>query len=187
MKAWKTIRQDVVFDASPYLKVLKQRVELPNGALIEDFYQVELRHFVVVVPLLPDGKIITITQYKHGLGRSSLTFPAGFVEENEKPEAAAARELLEETGFKVGQLVHLGEFVDNGNQRGCVGNYYVAKDCVQISQPNSGDLEEMEVVALEEREIDRALEHGGIGIIHHASVWALAKLRGLMPTYYQSN
>ncbi|MEO0544145.1 MAG: NUDIX hydrolase [Pseudomonadota bacterium] len=177
MKPWKTIRQTTTYEASPYLRVFRQEVELPNGQQIDDFYQVHLRPFVIVVPLLPNGKILTIHQYKHGLGRVSLTFPAGFVDEGEMPRDAAGRELLEETGYSVGSMIHLGEFVDNGNQRGSVGNYYLATDCIQTAQPNSGDLEEMEINLLGGEEIDRAVSAGEIGIIHHASAWMLARTR----------
>ena len=53
---------------------------------------------------------------------------------------AVRRELLEETGYKAGSLTHLGEFVDNGNQRGCIGNFFIAHHCDQIAEPDSGDL-----------------------------------------------
>ena len=181
MKRWKTIDQSVVFDASPFLKVVKQKVELPNGVEIDDFYQVHLRHFVMVIPVLPNDKVLTIRQYKHGPGRVSLTFPAGFVEEGELPEEAAKRELLEETGYSAGTLTHLGEFVDNGNQLGCVGNYYVATDCLQTAEPDSGDLEEMILEERNSSEIDRALKDGDIAIIHHAAAWGMARSRGLIP------
>lgn len=181
MKPWKTLEKETVFDASPYVSVSRQVVELPDGALIDDFYQVDLRPFVVVVPVLPDGRILVIWQYKHGLGRASLTFPAGFVEAGEAPDDAIQRELMEETGYAAGAISHLGEFVDNGNQRGCTGNYYVATGCVQRGQPNSGDLEEMEVKTVHPGEIDGALASGDIGIIHHAAVWTMAKARGLVP------
>lgn len=181
MKPWKTVQENVVFDASPYLKVLKQRVELPDGKTVDDFFQVHLRAFAVVVPVLPDGRILTIRQYKHGLGRVSLTFPAGFVEDGEAPDVAVRRELLEETGYEAQSLTHLGEFVDNGNQRGCVGNYYVATGCNKIAEPDSGDLEEMEIAALSTADIDAALANGDIGIIHQASAWALAKALNALP------
>ncbi len=181
MKPWKTLQQRIVFEANPFLTVLKERVVLPNGVEIDDFYKVHLRRFVVVVPLLPDGRILTIRQYKHGLGRVSLTFPAGFQEEGEPPQDAAERELLEETGLQAGSIVHLGEFVDNGNQRGCIGNYFVARDCVQKQVPDSGDFEEMKITALQVDDIDQALSNGDIGIIHHASVWAMARVRGVIP------
>jgi len=121
MQEWTTISEKVVFSEPPFIKVVRQVVDIGNHHLVDNFFQVHLRSFVVAVPVLKNGKILTIRQYKHGPGRVSLTFPAGFVEPDEHPEMACRRELLEETGLQPGETIHLGEFVDNGNQRGCVG------------------------------------------------------------------
>lgn len=67
MKNWKTIHEDIVFEAFPYVKVVKQTVELPNGEIVEDYFQAHLARFVVTVPILENGKILTIRQYKHGI------------------------------------------------------------------------------------------------------------------------
>ena len=180
MKPWKTIHEDTVFDADPYLKVVKQVVELPDGLQVNDFYQVHLRSFVVVVPVLLNGKILTIRQYKHGPGKVSLTFPAGFQDDGEAPTDAVRRELLEETGYKAGSLTHLGEFVDNGNQRGCIGNFFIAHHCDQIAEPDSGDLEEMLLEEVDVSTIDHAMQTGDIPILHHASAWAMARMQNLV-------
>ena len=180
MKKWRTVKQSIVFDAAPYVRVSKQTVQLPNGLQIDNFYQVHLRSFAIVLPMLPTGEVLALRQYKHGLGRVSLTFPAGFIEQAEDPEVGAKRELLEETGFEAGRLHYLGEFVDNGNQRGCTGHYYFAENCTYKKTPNSGDLEEMEVQALAPADVDIALQSGEIGIVHHACVWAMARARGLI-------
>ena len=180
MKNWETESEELVFSAPPFLDVRKQSVRLPDDNLIEDFFQVHLRSFVIVVPVTKDGKVLTIRQYKHGPGRVSLTFPGGFLSDGEPASEAIGRELLEETGYEAGDLIHLGEFVDNGNQRGCVGNYYVALNCQSVTAPNSGDLEEMVLQTSSPEEIDQALFTGDIAIIHNASVWAMARLRGLV-------
>ena len=165
LKPWKTLAENVIFAVRPYLEVVQQTVSLPDGGLIEDFYQVHLRNFVIVVPILENGDVMTLRQYKHGPGRVTLTFPAGFVETGEDPEAACRRELLEETGCEAGLLTHMGEFVDNGNQRGCIGNYYVAQNCVKVAEPDSGDLEDMLIERHSSRAIDQAFLDGEFAII----------------------
>ncbi|MEM8686646.1 MAG: NUDIX hydrolase [Pseudomonadota bacterium] len=179
MKEWRTISETVMFDAQPYVRVTKQAVEIGDGRIIEDFYQVRLSPFVITVPVLENGRVLMIRQYKHGPGRVSLTFPAGFREEGEVPLAACSRELLEETGLVAHEAEHLGEFVDNGNQGGSVGNYFVHRGCRRVREPASGDLEEMELVEMGVGEVDGAVFDGGIAIAHHAAVWSLARLKGL--------
>ena len=180
MKEWRTISETVMFDAQPYVRVTKQAVEIGDGRIVEDFYQVRLSPFVITVPVLENGGILMIRQYKHGPGRVSLTFPAGFREEGEEPLAACSRELLEETGLEAREAELLGEFVDNGNQGGCVGGYFVHRGCRRVRQPASGDLEEMELVEMGVGEVDRAVFEGGVAITHHAAVWSMARLKGAL-------
>jgi len=55
---------------------------------------------VVVLPLLPDGRILLVRQYRHAAGQFLWELVAGRIEPGESPRAAAARELLEETGYR---------------------------------------------------------------------------------------
>lgn len=63
---------------------------------------------VVIVPRLPSGELGVIRQYRHALGTSILEFPAGTLEPGEAPAACAARELVEEIGFRATTLIDLG-------------------------------------------------------------------------------
>src|SRR5713226_16795 len=51
---------------------------------------------VVVLPLLPDGRILLIRQYRHATRQFLWELVAGRIERGENPRQAAARELLEE-------------------------------------------------------------------------------------------
>lgn len=175
-KEWKTLSEDMVFEAHPYLKIIRQKIQVDEELVIDNFYQVHLRPFVITVPFLENGKVLMMRQYKHGVGRTSLTFPGGFADKEEAPELACHRELLEETGLRASQTIHLGEFTDNGNQRGCIGNYYLQTNCRYVQKPNSGDLETMELLELSIEDIDKALFAGDIAITHHAAVWSMARL-----------
>lgn len=177
MQPWQTLRRETVFRAGRFFEVVKETVRTSRGDVIDDFYKVELNPFALAVPVLDDGRILLIRQYKHGPGRVSLTFPAGFVDAGEAPDQACARELREETGLAAGRLVPLGSFVDNGNQRGCVGHHFLALDCTQVAAPDPGDLEDMEYVRLTPAEIDAELRGGGFAIAHHVTGWLLARDR----------
>ncbi len=73
------------------------------------YYQVEARFdAVVIVPLLPDGRLVLERIYRHPYRTWLLEFPAGGIEPGEEPLAAAARELGEETGYRAGKLTRLG-------------------------------------------------------------------------------
>ena len=176
-RIWKTVKKDIVFEAKPYLSVARESVELPDGRIIDDFYQVHLRPFVSVVPVTPDGRILILEQYKHGPRCVSITFPGGFVDEGEEPEEAGRRELMEETGYRAGAFIPMGQYVDNGNQRGCAGTYFLALDCEKGAEADSGDLEDMEVSFAIPDELDGALGTPRFAITHMAAAWAFSRMK----------
>jgi ADP-ribose pyrophosphatase len=59
---------------------------------------------VVVLPVLPDGRIVMIEQYRHATKQFLLELVAGRMEPGEDPKQAAARELAEETGYRAKKL-----------------------------------------------------------------------------------
>jgi ADP-ribose diphosphatase len=83
------------------------RVRLPNGNVCE---LEMIRHpgAAAVVPVDASGKVLLIRQYRHATGGYLLEVPAGKLDAGEPPEACAAREIQEETGFKAGRLESLG-------------------------------------------------------------------------------
>ncbi|WP_165390238.1 NUDIX hydrolase [Thalassococcus sp. S3] len=175
MKTWKILSEEEVFAAHPFLRVVKQAVSLPDGRVIDDFYQVKLRTYAIVVPVTPEGEVVTIDQYKHGPGRVGISFPAGFVEAGEEPAKGAARELLEETGFDFENLIPLGTYVDNGNQRGCEGHQFLATGCRWVQDAQSGDLEQMEVRLRHPEDLDRAMAEGRLGVMHDVAAWGMVR------------
>jgi ADP-ribose pyrophosphatase len=65
---------------------------------------------VCMVPVLADGSLLFVTQYRHAAGRRLLELPAGTLEPGEAPAAAVARELQEEVGHLPGRVMPLGGF-----------------------------------------------------------------------------
>ena len=65
---------------------------------------------VVVLPLLPDGRVLLIRNRRYAVGDTLVELPAGALQKGEDPMNAAGRELLEETGFLAGRLRPVGWF-----------------------------------------------------------------------------
>lgn len=65
---------------------------------------------VVLLPVLPDGRILLVRQYRHAVGNFLWELVAGHIEPGETPRAAARRELREETGYQARRLRRLFDF-----------------------------------------------------------------------------
>ncbi len=99
-KPWQTLSYSQVLD-TPYLKIRCEQVAVPDGPIIPDYYIIENRGWVGIVPLTADGRFLINKQYKHGIGEVVLEFPAGGIDVGEEntPQQTARRELMEETGY----------------------------------------------------------------------------------------
>jgi 8-oxo-dGTP pyrophosphatase MutT (NUDIX family) len=97
--SWQVLSSKKVLD-TPFLKIRCERIELPDGTILPDYYIIENPGWVGIVPLTEDGHFILNKQYKHGIGLEVLEFPAGGIDDHEDdPLQAAHRELMEETGY----------------------------------------------------------------------------------------
>jgi len=65
---------------------------------------------VVIIPIDENGNVLLVRQYRHATGKDLLELPAGTLDEDEDPQACAAREIREETGMAAAVLTKLGEF-----------------------------------------------------------------------------
>jgi ADP-ribose pyrophosphatase len=91
------------------LQLRVDRVEEPGGVVAEREV-VEHQGSVVVLPILPDGRVLLVEQYRHAVRRSLWELVAGGIEKGETPRRAAARELQEETGYRAATLKTLFDF-----------------------------------------------------------------------------
>lgn len=174
LQPWKTLDSQEVFSAPPWIKVHRQRVELPEGKIVSDYHKIDLPDFAMIYAEVPDGRVLVEKQYKHGLGQVSLVLPAGITKYGEDPLAAAKRELMEETGYHSNEWTSLGSFAMHGSYGCCQAHIFKAVGAFQTTDPDSGDLEEMDIVLMTKEELISALGNGEIGLLGTAAVVALA-------------
>ena len=94
----KRISSETVFNGK-LIRVRVDRVELPSGR-IGTREVVEHPGAVAVLPVLDDGRMVLVRQFRYAVGRSLLEVPAGTREPNEDALATAVRELHEEVGLE---------------------------------------------------------------------------------------
>jgi ADP-ribose pyrophosphatase len=100
------ISSEDVFDGK-LLHVKRDTVRLPDGATAAREY-IEHPGAVMIIPRLPDGKLLMERQFRYPLARVFIEFPAGKIDPGEDPAATARRELLEETGYTAERWAHIG-------------------------------------------------------------------------------
>lgn len=90
------------------LDVRRDEVSLPDGGTSVREY---IRHpgAVVMIPVLPDGRILLIRQFRYPMGRVEIELPAGKIDAGEVLEETLQRELEEETGYRAGRITFLTE------------------------------------------------------------------------------
>lgn len=88
-------------------ELFSEHIRLPNG--VECDLEI-LRHpgAAAVVPVLPDGRVVLIRQFRYAANGFILELPAGRLEPGEAPETCAHRELAEETGYRASRMEPLG-------------------------------------------------------------------------------
>ncbi len=91
-----------------FLEVRRDDVRLPDGSTATREY-IQHPGAVAVIPVLDDGRLVLVRQYRYPLGKVLLEFPAGKLEMGEATLACAQRELAEETGYTATEWAFAGE------------------------------------------------------------------------------
>ena len=173
----KTLSRELVLDMSPFLKVEKHRVGLPNGRVVEDWSWIITPNFVCVAVLTEDGKFLVFQQTKYAVHGSTLAPVGGYIEKDEEPLNAAKRELMEEAGYQSSHWESLGQYAVDVNRGNGVAYYFLARGAVKIAEPNADDLEEQQMLFLSRAEVEAAVARGAFKGLPWQAVMALALLR----------
>lgn len=176
MTAWKTLSSRKVFDGDKWLKVEDRTVETPDGQVIEHWYWITTPDYVNVLAQTEDGRYLIFRQGKYGFAGESYAPVGGYVEPGETPLAAAQRELREETGYAASEWHHLGHFQVDPNRGVAWGDFFLARQAVQVTQRNADDLEAQELILLDRSELMQSLREGKFIVLAWAANIALALL-----------
>ena len=173
----KTLSRELVLDMSPYLKVEKHRVGLPDGRIVENWAWLITPDFANVAVITTEGKFLVFRQTKYSVNSSTLAPVGGYIEKGEDPLVAAKRELLEETGYKAPHWESLGQFAVDANRGNGVAYFFLARDAYPVAEPDADDLEEQEMLFLSRAEVEAAVARGAFKVLPWQTIMALALLR----------
>ncbi len=103
-----------------------------------------------------------IRQYRHGSREVTLEIPGGLVDPGETPKKAAARELLEETGYYAEQWSKIGVVNPNPALFNNRCHTFLAQDIRKIADPMPDQTEDIEVVLIPLVDIPKLILEGNI-------------------------
>ncbi len=150
----------------------------PRTNLEHEFYVLECTDWVNIVPLTEGGEVVMVRQYRHGTRGFTLEIPGGMVDPTDaNPAEAAAREMLEETGYRAGKVEHLGSIAPNPAIQANRCHSYLATGLTHVGEPNMDGTEDIEVVSMPLSEVPGSIARGEIS--HALVVVAFTFMLGL--------
>ncbi len=173
MKPWKTLERHTILKHNQFLTVESHTIELPDGRIIQDWPWLVMPDYANILAETTDGRFICLRQTKYSIEGESLAVVGGYLEPGEPPEAAARRELREETGYEAAQWTRLGGFPIDGNRGAGTAHFYLARGAQAVAPITADDLEEHQLVFLTQEEMRRALLQGEFKLMPWMSIVAL--------------
>lgn len=143
-----------------FLEFHSDLVTLPDGATATREY---LHHpgAIAAIPLLEDGRMVLVKQFRYATGEVLLEVPAGKMEPGENPEACVIRELAEEIGMRPLKLDHMLSYWSSPGFCDEVLHLYLARELTPAFGEKDPD-EFIETITLSKAELARMLASGVI-------------------------
>ena len=137
---WELLESEHLQDCR-ILQVNRDIARSPHSGETHEFFSIESVDWVNVIPLTAEQEVVMVRQYRHGSRGVTLEIPGGMVDAGEDPGTAAARELLEETGYAGQEPVRLGAVNPNPALFGNLCHSYVVQGARQVAEIRNGGAE----------------------------------------------
>jgi ADP-ribose pyrophosphatase len=172
LQPWKTLSTSIKFK-NPWWTYKLDRFELPSGKEGE-YHYVHSNGSSCVVPVLTDGRIMMVKQYRYLALRDSIEFPCGAVKDGSTHDETAVHELTEETGYVAGEMIGAGIFNPYNGVTNEMCRVYIARQLRHVgTKPD--ETEEFEFVPMKPEEIEARILDGTIWDGMTIAAWMLVR------------
>ena len=165
--------------ANRYFSLRSDRLRLPDGGIKDPYFVLERPDAAIIVPITANDEVVLVRQYRPPLEMMELGLPAGLVEEGERPQEAARRELAEETGHTGGEWEPLGTLASSPSLKDNWAYLFLARGVEETTAPDPDEHELVEVVRVPVAELrglvdsDNIVSSSGVAAV----MLALERLR----------
>jgi ADP-ribose pyrophosphatase len=149
---WKTVSSKKLFTET-WMNIRVDTCERPDGTIVSPYYVYQFPDWVTAVAITKEGKVILERQYRHALGQTDLEIPGGCVDKTDASyEAAIARELLEETGYRFDKFEYLGKTSSNPSTNTNLMHMFLATGGEKVGEQelDEGEDIELQLVSMDE-------------------------------------
>lgn len=153
IETWKRKTSKEIADCRVF-RVREDFCERTSDKVGHSFFVVENPDWVNVIALTKRNQVILIEQFRHGTEEITLEIPGGMIDAGEEPIIAAARELVEETGFAGREIIPMGKSRPNPALQNNWIYHFLALDCEKTKDASFDEHESVvtKLIALEEIE-----------------------------------
>jgi 8-oxo-dGTP pyrophosphatase MutT (NUDIX family) len=170
---WTTIARTTVLQ-DRWMTLHAEACRLGNGVVLDPYYVIEERDWVHVFARAADGRLLTVTQYRHPAGLFCTELPGGVVDPGEEPLAAAQRELREETGHAAARWEKVGQLWANPARQTNRVHVFLAEGLDEGGAQALDEAEEIVHQFQTEDDVRAAIASGAYGQALHVASFFLA-------------
>ena len=168
MSDWRRNNSQSVFEC-PIFKVRRDQYSSAKRGCDHEFFIIEPANWINIIAITAAGEVVMVKQYRFGRESYTLEIPGGVIDEGESAEAAARRELLEETGYQAENWQWLGSSDPDSAIMNNRCDTFLAWPAVLNDEQNLDNLEEIEVQIMPLSQVPEMIATGKIS---HALVIA---------------
>jgi ADP-ribose pyrophosphatase len=154
---WRRIGEDLLVHDG-WLRVVRRRYAMPNGEE-SDWELLGKFTSVSVLALTPGDDLVMVRQFRPGPDALMLNLPGGLVDDGESVDAAAARELVEETGYVAASVEVVAAFHPMAHG-GWVKHVAIARGCLPTGSQSLDEVEDCEPVLMSPAAVRTAAKAG---------------------------
>ena len=142
MEKWKQLGREYIIN-NKWVKLAKDKVLLPNGHSMDDFYVFEKKNVSIIVAMDENNNVLIKKEYRYPVDEFLYELPGGVIEEGSALDTAK-RELLEETGYESDDWTKLLSGYDYPTKDTNTVNIFLARNIRKVSSQKLEDSEDIE-------------------------------------------